>query len=71
MALRYRELVPPIRIRFEECQKLKQGVTMLIEGLNFDLPEQLFLERLTRFKGERYDWGHAGIVGIKFNYDEL
>ncbi len=69
MAHRYRELAPQDRISFEECQELTQGVTMLIEGLNVDLPEELFLVRFPRFTGERCDWGHFGIVGIKFNYE--
>ena len=42
----------------------------MIEGLNFDMSEEMFLRHVARFKCGRYDFGHAGIVGIKFNYKE-
>ena len=42
----------------------------MIEGLNFDMSEELFLDRPARFIGERYDFVHYGAVGIKFNYKE-
>ncbi len=42
---------------------------MTIEGLNVDTSEELFLDRFARFQGERYDFGHFGIVGIKVNYE--
>ena len=44
VAYRYRELVPKLRISFDECQKLRQGVTVMIEGLNFDMTEEMFLD---------------------------
>ncbi len=57
-------------IPFERCYALAFGVTMMIETLNFDLSEELYLERFARFKDKRYERGHTGIVGIKFNYQE-
>ncbi len=39
IAHRYRELIPRVRITFDQCRALKMGVTMLIEGLNFYLNE--------------------------------
>ncbi len=45
MARRYRELVPRLRIPFDNCQELRQGVSMMIEGLNFDMTEEMFLNR--------------------------
>ncbi len=50
MAHRYRDFVPRVRVSFKECQKLRQGVTVMIEGFNFDTSEELFLDRFARFK---------------------
>ena len=51
MATRYRELTPGVRINFDERTS---NVAMLIEGLNFDMPERIFLESFGRFKDHRY-----------------
>ncbi len=67
---RYRELTPRVRIPFDEFQESSLGITMLIEGLKFDMTEEMFLKRFGRLKDERYDAGHTSIVGIKFNYKE-
>ncbi len=53
----------------DECQELHLGVAMMVQGLNFDITEEMFLRRFARFKDGRYDFGHVGIVGIKFNYE--
>ncbi len=42
----------------------------MIEGLNWKMPEQAFLERFGRFRDGRFAWGHAGIVAIKFGYHQ-
>ncbi len=59
MALCYRERIPSVSITLDHCRALKMGVTMLTEGLIFDLNEQQFLERCARFKEGRYDYGHT------------
>ncbi len=63
MSKRYLELIPKLKLHLHERA---DEVTLTIEGLNFDLPEALLLERLGRFRGHRYQWCHFGIVGIKF-----
>ncbi len=70
MTHRYRELIPALRIPLDDCQKLKQGVTVTSEGFNVDMTEEMFLKRFASFKDGRCDFGYDGIVGIKLNYKE-
>ncbi len=53
--------MPRLRIKFEDCvEKLR------IEGLNFDVPERAFMERICQCRERRLDYGHTGIAGIMF-----
>ncbi len=51
MATRYREPIPGFSINFDQCTTY---ATMLIEGLNFDMQQHIFLERFRIFKDRRY-----------------
>lgn len=48
----------------------KEKVTMRIEGLNFDLQEKQFMERFGQFRRRRLEWGHHGVVGVTFTYQD-
>ncbi len=39
---------------------------MMIEGLDFDLNEGQFLARFATLKRGRFEYGHSGILGVKF-----
>ncbi len=67
MARRDRELIPTMRTNFVERTA---KVTMLIEGLNFDMPESLFEEKFGRFREQRGQCGHFGLAAINGNYKE-
>jgi hypothetical protein len=62
------ELIPSTRIPWNMYSPMQ--VTHRIEGLNWAMTEEAFLERFGRFKDRRFEWGHAGIVAIKFVYRE-
>ncbi len=64
---RYRELISEIGSPCDECQEMQVGLTVMIEVLNFDMTEEMFLRHFARFKDGRYDFGH---VGVKFNHKE-
>ncbi len=52
MAVRRRELLPGTRVRIDERADIR--VTILLEGLNFDVPKERFTERFASFKDNRY-----------------
>ena len=47
-----------------------EKVTLPVEGLNFDIPDRVFLYRFGWCKERRLEYGHSGIHGIMFIHFE-
>jgi hypothetical protein len=62
------DLMPSARIPWNMHSRMQ--VTHRIEGLNWAMTEDAFMERFGRFRNRRFERGHPGIVAIKFVYRE-